>query len=300
MLDDDTLRLWAEVLVRGELNPSNGFLMPNDETTWDAKRRELLRRSKPAGNFPFPGAFAEDGLHWVRKGLEEASDVSTREVLIDRLVAAEPTAGHYSQRANYHAKAGRYDLFLRDTFSAEDLETRATGHPGYRDPPPAELIRAGPAEKIIYTLGLPREQYELALRWYTSFEPKYDLVRERGVALYRLGRYGEAIELLKRSETAAAARFAAAMLSPMNWPSTLAVPVCEASLFERDEIKSMTIALCLLRLGRHDEAKTRLAQARADTQYRMRMLMLRVEWRRVSSEETGFLRQVEAAIEEKQ
>ncbi len=297
VFDDDTLRLWAEVLVRGELNPANGFLVPNDETTWDAKRRELLRRSKPTGNFPFPGVFAEDGLHWVRKGLEEASDVSAKQVLLDRLVAAEPTADHYTRRAHFHADTGRYDLFLRDTFSAEDLETRATGRPVYRMPPHTILIEGGPAEKIIYTPGLPREHYELALRWYTSFDPKYDLIRERGVALYRLGRYDEAIELLTKSEIAAAARLAAAMLSSTNWPSTLAVPVCEASLFERDEIKSMTIALCLLRLGRHEEAKTRLAQARADTQ--SRTLMLRVEWFRTSNEETAFLRQAEAAIEEK-
>jgi serine/threonine protein kinase/WD40 repeat protein len=296
VFDDDTLRLWAEVLVRGELDPANGFFVPNDETTWEAKRRELLRRPKPAGRFPFPGVFADDPLYWVRKEFDGEARAREREALIDRLVAAEPTAAHYSTRAQFHRTiTHRNDLYLRDTMTAESIEAESPGHTRRRDPPSPFV--SGPAEEIIYTPGLPREHYEVAQKWYASW-PGREMVRERGVVLYRLGQYREAAELLTRSEQVTAARTATARLTvPLAAALTAALP--ERSLRDRDwddcEIETMTIGLCLLRLGRHEEARARLAQARADRRSRV----LKVEWHRVNRNETEYLRQVEAEIEEK-
>jgi serine/threonine protein kinase len=61
----DLLQLWAQVVVRGQLD-SSGTFEKWDEKTWTNKQMELAMVSPPIANFPFPGQIAVDKTYWLR------------------------------------------------------------------------------------------------------------------------------------------------------------------------------------------------------------------------------------------
>jgi serine/threonine protein kinase len=249
-INADALELWAQVAVRGELDPGSGLLVKLDEAAWERKRQELLTRPRPPGEFPFPGAFAADRLFWLRREVEEAKPADALP-LWDRLVAAEPTATAYRGRAENHRRAERYALALRDMLEAVRL---VPGSPNQGDLNPGRWA----AEEVVYRPGLPREDYELALRWFQRTESIYPSVTEPGLALYHLGRYAEALAMLNRPERDAAARVCAGFITP------LALMEVSPSLLPPDEVRTMAIALVRLGQGDRAAARAKLAQARAE------------------------------------
>lgn len=64
-LPPETLELWAQVVVRGELG-DDGRFVEWDELTWEHKRQELAAFEPPWPDFPFPAYVATDKLHWLR------------------------------------------------------------------------------------------------------------------------------------------------------------------------------------------------------------------------------------------
>lgn len=241
--DPDTLELWAKVLTRGQLNPVSGFLEPLDEATWERNRQELLRRAKPAGEFPFPGPFATDRLFWVRK-----HDLQQHENLLNRLVAEEPTAENYRARAGYRWTAFRkeYDLALRDILTAEDLDQKA-GVP----------IAHGPIldiDEIVYSQFNTPGCYEMALKYLDTRSNRDQFRVLRGLAMYRLGRHQEALDLLLADERESTNLLIAVGGGP--------------AVFQPHETRTLAIGLCLLKLGKSADAAARLEKARA--QHRLR------------------------------
>jgi hypothetical protein len=89
-LPADLLELWAQVVVRGELD-AEGRFVKWDEATWEKKRQELAAKPAPYSDFPFPGRVATDKLHWLRQEYESASDADKAALakqLLDRAEAA--------------------------------------------------------------------------------------------------------------------------------------------------------------------------------------------------------------------
>ena len=66
------LQLWAQVAVRGELDPAGEFF-PWNEQAWEKKQQELAAFLPPNPEFPFPGFLATDKLHWLRAEFQAAS-----------------------------------------------------------------------------------------------------------------------------------------------------------------------------------------------------------------------------------
>jgi eukaryotic-like serine/threonine-protein kinase len=86
-LPADLLELWAQVVVRGELD-GEGRFVKWDESKWEKKRQELAAKPVPYPDFPFPGHVATDKLHWLRQEYESARDDSLARQLLDRAEAA--------------------------------------------------------------------------------------------------------------------------------------------------------------------------------------------------------------------
>ena len=239
--DPDVLELWAKVVTRGQLNPISGFFEEHDEPAWERNRQELLRRAKPVGEFPFPGAFVGDRLYWLRK-----QDIKNNEKLLSRLITEEPTAENYLARAEYWGSPfmKKYELALRDMLIADELRLKAGASMSERDTTTSD------AKEILATSYGTRESYELALKWLDTRPPANDLIELRGLAMYRLGRTQEALDLLSKHEQQ---RFTA-----------LAAVVGGPSVVHSNLTRTLTIGLCLHKLGKSTEAAARLEQARAE------------------------------------
>jgi hypothetical protein len=243
-LDADALALWARVVVRGELDEATGLFVKHDEETWKRNREELLRRPKPPGEFPFPGAFAEDKLYWLRKELDSTL-VQDQRPLHDRLVAEEPTWENYARRAEHFLAVGDFPAAIRDARKVREFGEYLSTLPGDRA-----------AEQIAFRPGLPKEQYELALAWLAGYGFA-ESVNERGALLSHLGRYAEARAVLHEPEARAAATACAALVNP-------AAVLRARDINADDFLRSVLIGLCELRLGRPDVARAYLARARAE------------------------------------
>jgi hypothetical protein len=276
-IDPDTLDLWARVLVRGELDPATGFFVKHDEATWERNRQALLARPKPLGEFPFPGAFASDPLFWLRRELETAPEPARRP-LYDRLVAAEPTVENYITRAGHLNVVGDYPAAVRAALQCREVATR-TGQPADTWPG----TRA--AEEIAFRPNLPADQYELARTWYATVCKAGECSTERGAVLVRLGRHAEALAVLREPDVLAAAQACAAFMNP--------VAAADARAPGLDEVRTMLIALCELKLGHRGAATVRLARARAEHDNRNQ----RGGWDHYNGVRHAFLVEAESTIE---
>jgi serine/threonine protein kinase len=243
-LDADTLALWARVVVRGELDEASGLFVRHDEETWKRNREALLRRPKPPGEFPFPGAFAADDLYWLRKELD-STPVKDQRPLHDRLVAAEPTWQNYARRAGHFLAVGDFPAAIRDARKVREFGEYLSTLPGDQA-----------AEAIAYRAGLPKEHYELALAWLTGGYGFAEAVSERGAILYHLGRYAEARAVLHEPGARIAAAACAALINP--------AAVLRVRLPDAEPLRTVLIGLCELKLGRPDVARGNLARARTE------------------------------------
>ncbi len=255
---DDVLELWAKVLARGHIDPDTRLFEPDDEATWERNRRELAKRARPAGEFPFPGPFASDPLFWLRRAYRETVDVRAKLPLVERLVAAEPSWQNYLHRAYVYAQTGQGPDAIRDELRAREM---AKGDFEV-DPDEREngVERAVPA--ILAKPDRPRAEYELALRWLDAADPGAAALR--ALALYRLGRPADALRALAALGLPRPTDAAAGLMSP--W-AALAVGHAHAEALSDDRRGDSTLplvveALCHQKLGRPDDARRCLALAR--------------------------------------
>jgi WD40 repeat protein/tRNA A-37 threonylcarbamoyl transferase component Bud32 len=84
----DSLELWVQVIVRGELGLDGGFVKW-DQSTWERKRQELAALPVPYSDFPFPGYVATDQLHWLRSEFINADDAKAIPLARELLRQAE-------------------------------------------------------------------------------------------------------------------------------------------------------------------------------------------------------------------
>jgi tetratricopeptide (TPR) repeat protein len=104
------LRLWAEVLSRKVLDPSDK-VQPLDEAAWQQKRRQLQEHVRQSGLSGDIAALANDSLFWLRReaAASEAADEWANALLcLDRLIDVEPTWQYYDRRAHAYVQLGQY------------------------------------------------------------------------------------------------------------------------------------------------------------------------------------------------
>jgi serine/threonine protein kinase/tetratricopeptide (TPR) repeat protein len=264
-LPDDLLVLWARVVARGHLDPGSGLFVDDDETVWERNRQELVRRPVAVGEFPFPGPFAADRLFWLRQAWEDEKKAENQLLLIERLVAAEPSWQNYRKRAYALYLNKRYADAIRD-----DLKAREIGKEDYDDDNRTWANGGQSAvEEIIVVTGQPKEAYQLALTWIETVAPgrsdhaATSLTISRALALYRLGRYPDALRVVERFELQTVADIAGGLMSPF-----VALAAHQALIERRRDSHNHTMmrvieALCHHQLGQPDKARQSLAKARA-------------------------------------
>jgi hypothetical protein len=257
-----SLELWAQVVVRGELNGQGEFLKW-DEPTWERKRQELAATAPRVGAFPFPGRVAQDRLYWLRQEIEETStrldgsvgkidEVQEAKVmpLLDRLVVEEPGWQNHLRRGEFARWQGKHGLASRDLLEAG----RLAGPRFWRWMATSARGLAGSAASYA---DLRPDDYEAALTLVGKVASETESDETLGTLLYRLGRYPEAVQVLSRRDWHRFGTVFAAASSGSPWAVPLPIPKAREMI-----TPNAVAAMCLFRMGRNDLAKPRLALAR--------------------------------------
>jgi hypothetical protein len=105
-LPADLVELWLQVALRGELGPDGSFVKWK-EPMWEQKRQELAARPAPYPDFPFPGHVATDGLHWLRREFEEATDEADKLRLARDLLRRAEAAGDRTEAVRWRAEVAK-------------------------------------------------------------------------------------------------------------------------------------------------------------------------------------------------
>lgn len=295
-LDAELLQKWCQVITRGKLDESGQF-GKFDEATWEQARLELTHLLDANPNSQSLRSAVTDSLYWLR---QEIKDSSAPLPLLDRLVAAEPNWPNYSQRSAAHANLGHWDLAIRDELEAGRL---AGNRYWLRH---SDWTLGG---RLVQAPGHPREHYELALRW-TEARIRAGINDERalflvgyaekvtnGLALFRLGRYSDALATLRKRDVRKLTHVAGMLMSPWNvlyyYPAQppgnfgSATPPLTMDLFTFDPVDLTVRAMCHHHLGQPQEAGASLQQVR------------RLVGKDSTPEQRALLSEAEALIERK-
>lgn len=270
-----TLKLWAQVITRGELTPLGEFLAW-DEGTWERKRQELAATARPVGSFPFPGHVATDRPYWLRTEVSAGGHLPDEEAtLLDRLVEAEPTWGNYLRRGLFLSDPHRH---RRGAAARDFLEAGRLAGPRFwlREAGSANALAGGIARE----LNLQPDDYEAALtlagkvpadrsllntdlsrmRLKRLLQPPPDALESHlntGLLLYRLGRYRGGLDTLARMEQREIV-FSAAAAFALPWTVARPSPEVRGEDIDREVLKAM----CLFRMDQRDAARAQLTLAR--------------------------------------
>jgi serine/threonine protein kinase len=272
----DHLLLWAKIVACGELDHNNEFKQWN-EGKWE-QNRKLLAKDIPPGEFEYYFRTIRDPLYWLRQEISSSQTDEKLLPLLDRLIRLEPTGENYVSRALFQGGNGGYEhphhphLAIQDALEASQL----VGFVWDVFPP----FNCNPSWNIVLKPGLPPEHYELALRWEEAR-------RAAGIenhkwwddgagsftaaaALYRLGRYAEAINRLWNEEQKA---IPAQVGRSLMTGSTLTIaPLHGLGLFTQSENQlpaknksycSALQAMCYHKSGQHELARIYLDEAAA-------------------------------------
>ncbi len=185
---------WANVVARGEIDQFGEFV-PWDERKWEQHRRRLVNLIS-AGE---PDAHFRPVIHdlqfWLRQEIKATQDNEPKLSLLDRLIVAEPTWENYAERASNRLHPKQHHLAIQDAFEATRLA-------GVLIDPFGQKPSQRPSWSIGLQPGLPREHYEIALRWEEARQTAgiEDNSKTIALLLYRLGRYSEALAVLRKEE----------------------------------------------------------------------------------------------------
>jgi hypothetical protein len=283
-LDAEVARLFAEVVTCQELDPA-GNLRPLDEAEWEERRERLTERLREHPASFLVDRLAADRWHWLRRKLAGAKTDAERFKYLDRLIAVEPTWKNYEQRAQVHY-FGYYpwdsqeprkvpDEAASRKFAAEAardlLEAGNRAGPGYwhqfhyytNNGPENWLFRL--AEGLTRPNNATSDQYDLGLQLAEALHTANpdDRYRRRilAKALYRVGRYAEALPLLPQREWErhCISQFGQLFLSPWN----AALVEKEVDVNDYRILEEMAyLAMTYHRLGHPDQAQAVLAHLR--------------------------------------
>jgi WD40 repeat protein len=225
-LTPDLLKAWCHVITRGKLDGESRF-SPYDEKEWQKAREKLSQQLPDNNEAQSLRPAAMDRLYWLRCEIENSNDATARLSLLDRLVASEPIWRNYAWRAGAHVALGHWDPAIQDDLDAARLAGQRYWHGAYPGLPWQVAAHS------VQFPGQPREQYQRALEWVeartqakVSDEPSNSIQHVieykprrttiAGLALFRLGRYADALTTLHRSDAPMVAEAAGMLMSPWN------------------------------------------------------------------------------------
>jgi serine/threonine protein kinase len=263
----ETLERWAQVVTRGELDPSTGIFVPLTEAEWDRRRRLLLNDQNLIPSFPFPGAPVTNRLYWLHQVHSESeSKGESKAAVLDRLIAEEPTWQNFHARSQHRAYLGRDPIgALQDDLKARELGL--TEKQTHYD---------GAAEHAFVTIvtdaNRPRDEYERALAWFDAVgkdtERKPDdtvYTCRKALVLHRLGKSAESLALIERYHHSR--RIKAATHTAVTGASILVSPELD---FSYDyAMPHIIAAACYARLGNVARAKQELELAKRNAESRL-------------------------------
>ena len=304
-LDPELLRKWCQVITRGKLDEAGRF-SKLDEAAWEKARLELAHLLGANPNAQSLRAAVSDPLYWLRQEIEDSKSRSPSDSLlplITRLIAAEPTWPNYSQRAEAHVEQKHWDLAIQDNLEA----ARLTGERYWLGSTSSDWQVGA---RSVQAPGHSKEQYERALRWVEARTlagvvdlPVYlDQYRPRrtviaSLALFRLGRYAEALAALQKSDVSMYSGAAGMLMSRWNlltvvpfFPDNSRIEHIMLKEFSFDPVDLLVRAMCHHHLGHPKEAKARLNEARD---------ILPKNAEAIDADQRAFLREAESLIEGK-
>jgi WD40 repeat protein len=302
LLGAELLQKWCQVVARGKLD-ENGRFSKFDEANWEKARMELAQLLDSTANAQSLRAAVTDRLYWLRQEIKavEEKDAPAAISLLDRLIAAEPLWPNYSKRAGVHTMLQQFDLAMRDELAAARLAGERYWFAGSSNADwwlGAQLVKA---------TGRPAEQYELVLRWVdaqvragvavaseidaSQYQPRPGVIA--GVALFRLGRYADALAKLHTNDIPMISECVGMLMSPwndkivvtINTPKHVYLGSRVVEYF--DPVDLLERAMCHHHLGHPTEAKACLDQARG---------ILSHQGPDINGEQRGFLREAESLI----
>jgi serine/threonine protein kinase/WD40 repeat protein len=229
-LDAQLLLQWCRVVTRGMLD-ERGRFSKFDEATWENLRQELSHDLDANPDASILRSAVSDRLYWLREEIKQSKSPIP---LCDRLIEAEPTWLNYSGRAKAHFDAEHWDLAVRDQLDAARL--RGDRYWRYDNSFTDPFTYLVPGTRLVQSPGLPREQYELALRWAEARNragaADSTLLGDRhgdrtrpgqmasrqviSLAQFRLGRYSDALATLRQSDVPKVSAAAGMLMSPWN------------------------------------------------------------------------------------
>jgi hypothetical protein len=278
-LDAELLRRWCEVITRGKVDESGRF-SKFDEATWEKSRVDLaaLLDANPKAQSLRPAV--TDPLYWLRQEIKDYSPGRQHLALLDRLVAAEPTWPHYSERAEAQLWEKNWVQAMRDDLEGARLTSECYWLQGRHLDWEVGL-------NIVDAPGRPQEEYQLALRWAQArcragaTGNVLDLGAGRlsmrsltmALALIRVGRYADALTTLRTDDVPMLAEVTGMLMSPWSMLHLIVVPhyfggspgrggEWTIRRFGFHPVDLIARAICHHHLGQPKEAKGCLQQAR--------------------------------------
>jgi serine/threonine protein kinase/tetratricopeptide (TPR) repeat protein len=306
-LAPELLQKWCQIITRGKLDEGDRF-SKLDEAAWEKARLELTHLLDANPNAQSLRAAVSDALYWLRqeiKDRESSNPPISPLPLLDRLLAAEPTWPNYSHRAAAHAEQDHWDLAIQD-----DLEAARLAGERYWLGGASSDWQVG--ARSVQAPGHPQEQYERALRWveartragvydlqisHALYVPSSNVIAS--LALFRLGRYAEALATLRKSDVRMLSQATGMLMSPWNLLTMMSYetsgnrqesPEITIRIFDFDPVDLLVRAMCHHRLGHPKEANARLNQARG---------ILPKNTEAINADQRAFLREAESLIEGK-
>ena len=250
-------------------------------------RVELARRLEKIPDDIVLHRAVSDPFYWIRQ--EIAGRWAAAPVLLDRLVAVEPTWSNYSLRARNLADRELWDAAIRDELEAARLTGERYWSAGTRlngtGREPWQI-----AAHSVQAPGHPLEQYERAVRWVeariraqlddyddvevSEYRPQKQVIL--GIGLFRLGKYADALARLQEQELPLIGKASALLISPWNcfrlmerspYGNHILVPV----RYKYDPVDLLVRAMCHHHLKHSQEAQACLKQARSELQSKDRL-----------------------------
>lgn len=190
--------MFAEVVTCHEFD-SAGTTHPLKESEWEEHPRKLVSRLK---EHPAPyliGRVAADRWFWLRRQIDRAMTSEEKIKYLDRLIAVEPSWQNYDRRATEHASAGNLREAALDAVAASLRTSDGFWHKTRSMGDPLPILQRG--WELIDRPDSGRSEYEVGLQLAEALSRAVPENRDYGLfhaaALYRVGRYAEALSRLE-------------------------------------------------------------------------------------------------------
>ena len=223
VVDPAVCRLWVELLTGAELG-ADGFAKRLPEDEWHRRRDDFRARLEGETGIErdIMNAVVGRPSHWLAVTCDELVGLGKFEEampFLDRLVAEDPRAENFVRRAEVFEKRKQPEPFVADRLRARELDPK-TWSPADMNTWAWDQAKQAGRDAAWYRAAARVAE---VLHREAPFDHNY--THTLGAAYYRLGRFAEALETLRRAHAEHMAghvvreQFAPLMLSPWAAPA---------------------------------------------------------------------------------